>query len=98
MFDRDKGRLKIIEDYNKESLEKIEKPALQDGTIVYCKGNTGASSFYGIVYENGILELKCGSNTCINTKEPLHIGDTISYWTIEYACKAKLIIEGIVKE
>lgn len=93
----EKGRVKIIERYNKKD-KKIEKPVLEHGSIVFCKGNDGAGSFYGIVYENGVLELQCGSDAYIKTRENLHIGDTVGYWTIEYACKAKLIIEEIVKE
>lgn len=98
MFDRDEGRLKIIEDYNKENLKEIEKPTLPYGTIVYCEGHDGTGSFYGIIYEYGVLELPYGSNAYINTKEDLHIGDIIDYWTIKCVCKSKLIIEEIVEE
>lgn len=80
------------------SCEEKEKPVLPYGTIVYCKGHNGAGSFYGIVYENGVLELECGSSAYINTREYLHIGDTINYWTIESVCKAKMIIKDIIKE
>lgn len=78
------GRIELVEKYGKKDTKKKEKPILQYGTIVYCKGHGGAGSFYGIIYENGILELPYGSNAYINTKEYLHIGDTINYWTIEY--------------
>lgn len=81
-----------------KKIKKIEKPVLQHGSIVYCKGHDGAGSFYGIVYENGVLEIKCASTSYIKTRENLHIGDRISYWTIEYVCKSKLIIEGIIGE
>ena len=94
----EEGRTNIIEQYSKKDKKKREKPVLQYGSIVYCKGHDGATSFYGIVYENGVLELECGSDAYIRTKENLHIGDRISYWTIEYLCKSKLIIEGIVRE
>ena len=94
----EEGRTNIIEQYSKKDKKKIEKPVLQHGSIVYCKGHDGAGSFYGIVYENGVLELQCGSNAYIRTRENLHIGDRISYWTIEYVCKSKLIIEGIIGE
>lgn len=97
MFDGDEGRMKIIEKCSK-SRSKAEKPTLPHGTIVYCKGHGGAGSFYGIIYENRILELPYGSNAYINTTNSLHIGDTINYWTIEYVCKSNLIIEGIVEE
>ena len=97
MFDGDEGRMEIIEKYSK-SRSKAEKPTLPHGTIVYCKGHGGAGSFYGIIYENGILELPYGSNAYINTTNSLHIGDTINYWTIEYVCKSNLIIKGIVEE
>lgn len=50
---------------------------LQHGSIVYCKGHDGAGSFYGIVYENGVLEIKCASTSYIKTRENLHIGDRI---------------------
>lgn len=94
----EEGKVEIIERYNKKDEKKIERPVLANGSIVYCKGHDGACSFYGIVYENGVLELQCGSDAYIRTRENLHIGDRISYWTIEYVCKSKLIIEGIVRE
>lgn len=94
----EEGRTNIIEQYSKKDKKKIEKPVLQHGSIVYCKGHDGAGSFYGIVYENGVLEIKYASTSYIKTKENLHIGDRISYWTIEYVCKSKLIIEGIIGE
>lgn len=94
----EEGRIEIVEKYNKKDKKKIEKPVLQNGSIVFCKGHDGAGSFYGIVYENGVLELGCGSDAYIKTREYLHIGDRISYWTIEYVCKSKLIIEGIIGE
>ena len=50
------------------------------------------------MYENGVLELGCGSDAYIKTREYLHIGDRISYWTIEYVCKSKLIIERTIGE
>ena len=92
------GRIKIVEQYNKKDKKKIEKPVLQYGSIVFCEGHDGAGSFYGIVYENGVLELECGSNAYIKTREKLHIGDRINYWTIEYVCKSKLIIERIIEK
>lgn len=94
----EEGRIEIVEKYNKKDKKKIEKPVLQNGSIVFCKGHDGAGSFYGIVYENGVLELGCGSDAYIKTREYLHIGDRISYWTIEYVCKSKLIIERIIGE
>lgn len=94
----EEGRTNIIEQYNKKDKKKIEKPVLKNGTIVFCKGHDGAGSFYGIVYSNGVLELECDSDAYIRTRENLHIGDRISYWTIEYVCKSKLIIEGIIGE
>lgn len=94
----EEGRIEIVEKYNKKDKKKIEKPVLQNGSIVFCKGHDGAGSFYGIVYENGVLELERGSDAYVKTRENLHIGDRISYWTIEYVCKSKLIIEGIIEE
>lgn len=88
------GRTNIIEQYSKKI--KREKPVLKYGSIVYCKGHDGTGSFYGIVYENGVLELECGSDAYIRTRENLHIGDRINYWTIEYVCKTKLIIEKMI--
>lgn len=85
----------IVEDI--ESKEK-EEPILPNGTIVYCKGTKGVSSFYGIVYSNGILELENGSDVYIKTNKYLHLGDQISYWRIEKVVKAKLIIEDVIKE
>lgn len=87
--------LKITEKVSEKEKKKIEKPVLKNGTIVYCKGHSGALSFYGIVYEYGVLELPYASNAYINTTEYLHIGDTISYWTIEGVCDSELIIKGI---
>lgn len=78
--------------------KKIEKPILSNGTIVYCRGTAGTSSFYGIVYPKGILELENGSDAYINTNGDLHLGDQISYWIIERVVKAKLIIEDIIEE
>lgn len=92
----EEGRTKIVEQYSKK--DRKAKPVLRHGSIVYCKGHNGASSFYGIVYQYGVLELECGSDACIKTTEDLHIGDTISYWTIEYVCKSKLIIEEVIGE
>ncbi len=94
----EEGRVGIIKRYDKKEKKKEEKPILKHGSIVYCKGNNGAGSFYGIVYKNGILELPNGSNAYIETREKLHVGDRIRYWTIEYVCKSKLIIEGIVEK
>ena len=94
----EEGRTNIIEQYNKKDEKKIEKPVLKNGSIVYCKGHDGTGSFYGIVYENGVLELECGSDAYIRTRENLHIGDRINYWTIEYVCESKLIIERIIGE
>lgn len=92
----EEGRTNIIEQYNKKDKEKREKPVLQHGSIVYCKGHDGTGSFYGIVYENGVLEIEHGSDAYIKTRENLHIGDRIGYWTIEYVCKSELIIKGII--
>ena len=94
----EEGRTNIIEQYSKKNKKKTEKPVLQNGSIVYCNGHDGAGSFYGIVYENGVLELECGSTAYIKTRENLHIGDRISYWTIEYVCKSELIIKEIIGE
>ena len=94
----EEGKLEIIERYDKNSKNEIEKPVLEHGSIVFCKGNDGAGSFYGIVYDNGVLELEHGSDVYIKTRENLHIGDRINYWAIEYLCKSKLIIEGIIRE
>ena len=91
----EEGRMKIVEQYNKKD-QKKEKPILQNGSIVFCKGHDGTGSFYGIVYENGVLEIEHGSDAYIKTRENLHIGDRISYWTIEYVCKSELIIKGII--
>ena len=88
----DEGRLTIV-DNHKEKAPK-NKETLKNGTVVFCRGHNGTGSFYGIVYEYGVIELPYGSNAYINTKQHLHIGDSISYWTIERVCKnAKLIIE-----
>jgi len=92
----EEGKIKIVEQYNKKDKKKIEKPVLQNGSIVFCNGHDGTGSFYGIVYENGVLELECGSTAYIKTRENLHIGDRINYWTIEYVCKSELIIKEII--
>jgi len=89
---KDEERLTII-DNHKEKIKK-EKEPLKHGTVVFCRGHNGTGSFYGIVYEHGVIELPYGSTAYINTKQYLHIGDEIGYWTIERVCKnAKLIIE-----
>lgn len=92
------GKLKIEEKIEHKKRKKIEKPILSNGTIVYCRETAGTSSFYGIVYPKGILELENGSDAYINTNGDLHLGDQISYWIIERVVKAKLIIEDIIKE
>lgn len=95
----EEGRLEIEEKCNQTSgKKKKEKPVLKNGTIVFCRGNDGTGSFYGIVYKNGVLELECGSDAYISTNEHLHIGDRVSYWTIESVCKAKMIIEDYYTE
>ncbi len=87
----EKGRIEII---NKVKEKNNRGEALKHGQIVYCKGSNGTGSFYGIVYEYGVLEIPYGSNAYINTRETIHLGDQISYWTIEKAFKKiKLIIE-----
>lgn len=35
----EEGKIEIIERYNKKDEKKIEKPVLQHGTIVFCKGH-----------------------------------------------------------
>lgn len=94
----EEGKMEIIERYDKKYEKQLEKPVLPSGSIVFCRGSGGAGSFYGIVYDNGVLELEHGSDVYIKTRENLHIGDRINYWTIEYLCKSKLIIEGIITE
>lgn len=87
----EEGRIEII---NKIKEKTIKGEELKHGQIVYCKGTSGTGSFYGIVYEYGILEIPYGSNAYINTRETIHLGDKISYWTIEKVFKKiKLIIE-----
>lgn len=89
---RDEGRIEIIE---KGNIEKEYKEDLPHGTVVYCKGTGGTESFYGIVYEKGVLELPYGSNAYIRTNKGIHLGDMISYWRIERVCKnVKLIINN----
>lgn len=91
----EKGRMEIVENFKTEPKKKKEKPVLRNGTIVFCRGSGGTNSFYGIVYSRGVLELQYGSNAYIQKDGYLHLGDTISYWTIESVCKAKLIIEEV---
>lgn len=91
----EKGRMKIVENFKTESKKQKEKPVLKNGTIVFCRASEGAQSFYGIVYSKGVLELEYGSDAYIRKDGYLHLGDTISYWTIESVCKTKLIIEEI---
>lgn len=91
MKDDMQGRVEIINNVNEK---ETKREPLKNGQIVHCKGSSGTSSFYGIVYQEGIIELPYGSDAYIHTKERLHLGDTISYWTIDRAYnKAKLIIE-----
>lgn len=91
----EEGRLEISENFSKKAKKKRERPVLKNGTIVYCRGSEGAGSFYGIVYSGGVLELPLGSDAYIKTRDYIHIGDRIGYWTIESVCKAKIIIEDI---
>lgn len=92
------GKLNIKENSKVNKKAKIERPVLSSGTIVFCRGTSGAGSFYGIVYPKGILELANGSDAYINTSESIHLGDKISYWVVEKVVKATLTIEGIVEE
>ena len=92
------GKLEIVEQIKNENNKEIEKPILPDGTIVYCRGTEGTGSFYGIVYDKGVLELENGSEVYIYTDEYIHLGDKISYWIIEKVVKAKLIIEDVIAE
>lgn len=86
-----KYRLTIIDNSKKKN--KNKEP-LEHGTIVFCKGHDGTDDFIGIVYEYGVLEFPYGSNAYINTTKPIHLGDRISYWTIEKVYKnAKLILD-----
>lgn len=95
------GRIEIE---NKDLLKvknkkKEDKPVLENGTIVFCRGSSGTCSFIGIVYDSSkILELEFGSSACINSDGYLHLGDTISYWTIEKVLKTRLIIDEILEE
>ena len=92
MKNRDEGRIKIIEN---DITEEEYNEDLPHGTVVYCRGTEGTRSFYGIVYEEGVLELPCGSNAYIRTNEGIRLGDMISYWRIERVCKnVKLIIDN----
>lgn len=76
----------------KKEVETIkEKKPIPNGTVVYCKGNSGAGSFYGIVYSGGVLELENGSEAYISTNEPIYLGDTFSYWTIEKVCNSAIL-------
>lgn len=76
----------------KKEVETVkEKKPIPHGTVVYCKGNAGAGSFYGIVYSGGVLELENGSEAYISTNEPIYLGDTISYWTIEKVCSSAIL-------
>lgn len=96
----EKGRTQIegLEKIKKRK-NKVDKEILVNGTIVYCQGNQGTGSFVGIVYDNfKVLELECGSSAYIKSNDYIHLGDTISYWTIEKVLKTKLIIEDVLKE
>jgi len=76
----------------KADVEAIkEKEPIPNGTVVYCRGNAGTGSFYGIVYSGGVLELEHGSDAYIRTNEPVYLGDTISYWTIEKVCNNAIL-------
>lgn len=94
------GRVEIV---NKEILNqksKKEKIMLENGTIVFCKGMKGCSSFVGIVYgySNKILDLENGSDAYINSNDCLYLGDTISYWRIEKILETRLIIDKVLEE
>ena len=41
----EEGRIEIVEKYNKKDKKKIEKPVLQNGSIVFCKVHDGAGHF-----------------------------------------------------
>ena len=92
------GKLNIKENSKVNKKVKIERPIIPSGTIVFCRGTSGAGSFYGMVYSKGVLELSNGSDAYINTSDYIHLGDKISYWVVEKVVKATLTIEGIVEE
>jgi hypothetical protein len=76
----------------KKEVETIkEKKPIPCGTVVYCKGNAGAGSFYGIVYSGGVLELENGSDAYISTNEPIYLGNIFTYWTIEKVCSSAIL-------
>lgn len=76
----------------KKEVETIkEKKPIPCGTVVYCKGNAGAGSFYGIVYSGGVLELENGSDAYISTNEPIYLGNIFTYWTIEKVCNSAIL-------
>ena len=76
----------------KNEVETVkEKKPIPCGTVVYCKGNAGAGSFYGIVYSGGVLELENGSDAYISTNEPIYLGNIFTYWTIEKVCNSAIL-------
>lgn len=69
---------------------------LKNGDIVFCRGDAGTSSFYGMyVYGIGIIELEYGSTAYMPSKTALHLKEKISYWTIEKRFKN---VELVIKE
>lgn len=93
------GNLEIEDKDLLKAKNKQEKPVLINGTIVFCRGNKGTDSFIGIVYDGSkVLELEHGSDAYINSDDYIHLGDTISYWTIEKVLKARLVIDEILAE
>ena len=69
---------------------------LKNGDIVFCRGDRGTGSFYGIyVYGIGIIELEYGSTAYMPSKSALHLKEKISYWTIE---KRFNNVELVIKE
>lgn len=76
MFDRDEGRMKIIEKCSK-SRSKAEKPTLPHGTIVYCKGHGGTGSLLPLV--DGIMESMDDGDFELLEETRKHLKDKINF-------------------
>ena len=88
--------MKITSYYEPETKNNPLGEKLENGDIVFCRGELGTGSFYGI-YVNGIgiIELENGSTAYMPSKTALHLKEKIHYWTIE---KKFENVELIIKE
>ena len=76
-----------------------EENRIKQGDFVYCKGSSGAHSFWGIYsqFMGGVISLD-GAGSSYIQGEKIYLNETYNYWTIvkRISCiNAKLTIEEL---